>query len=114
MPKHVFDMLNEKVLREKEEVQEALCKAAESMPEQIDYEERIFRFKDALEALKDPDVPAIKKNKFLKACIDRIDYQREKAERIKRDPGEKKGSKFDSAGGRWTNPPIILDIHLRV
>jgi len=114
MPKHVFDALNEKVLKEKEEVQEALCKAAASIPERIDYEEKILRFKDALEALQDPVVPAATKNKFLKACIERIDYKREKAQRLKRAPGQKKGTAFESSGGRWTNPPIELDIKLRL
>lgn len=114
MPKHIFDALNEKVLREKEEVQQALCKAAESMPERIDYEEKIYRFKDALEALKDPELPAAKKNALLKACIDRIDYKREKAERLKRIPRSKRKPTFDAPGGRWTNPPIELDIKLRV
>lgn len=114
MPKHIFDALNEKVLKEKEEVQQALCKAAESMPERIDYEEKVFRFKDALEALKDPDVPAADKNNFLKSCIERIDYKRDKAERIKREPGQRKGKGFDSPGGRWTTPIIELDIKLRL
>ena len=114
MPKHIFDALNEKVLKEKQEVQEALCKASESMPERVDYEEKLYRFKDALEALKDPEVPAAKKNKFLKACIERIEYKREKSERRKREPGQKKGTGFDAPGGRWTSPPIELDIQLRL
>ena len=114
MPKDIFDVLNQKVLKEKEEVQQALCKAAESIPERIDYEEKLYRFKDALEALKDPEVPAVKKNALLKACIDRIDYKREKAERLKRAPGQKKGTAFESSGGRWSNPPIELDIKLRL
>ena len=115
MPKHIFDALNEKVLMEKEEIQQALCKAYESMPEPIDYEEKIFRFKDALEALKDPEVDAAKKNRLLKACIDRIDYNKNKAERIKRDPSLKARQRmFESSGGRWTNPEIELNIKLRL
>ena len=114
MPKEIFDVLNAKVLKEKEEVEQALCKAAAAIPERIDYSEKLFRFKDALEALKDPNVPAIKKNNLLKACIERIDYSREKAERLKRAPGEKKGTKFKTTGGHWSNPPIELDIKLRL
>ena len=122
MPKEIFDKLNEKVLKEKEEIQDALCKAYESMPERIDYEEKVYRFKDALEALKDPEVPAAKKNDFLKACIDRIDYKREKAERIKSQQTryydkELKKTRHTSplnTGGNWTNPPIELNIKLRV
>ena len=122
MPKEIFDKLNEKVLKEKDEVQQALCKAYESMPEPIDYEEQLFRFKNALDALNDPDVPADKKNKLLKTCIERIDYHREKAVRIKSqqvryyDP-ELKATRYKSplkTGGNWTNPPIELDITLTV
>lgn len=122
MPKEIFDKLNKKVLQEKEEIQEALCKAYESMPEPIDYEKKLHRFKDALKALDDPEVPAEKKNRLLKACIERIDYKREKAERIKSQQvryydKERKQTRYKSplgTGGNWTNPPIELDVKLRV
>lgn len=122
MPKEIFDKLNAKVLKEKEEIRQALCKAYESMPEPIDYEEQLLRFKNALEALDDPEVSADKKNKLLKACIERIDYNREKAVRVKSqqtryyDP-ELKQTRYTSplsTGGNWTNPPIELDIKLAV
>ena len=122
MPKEIFDKLNAKVLAEKDEIQQALCKAYESMPEPVDYEERLHRFKDALDALDDPEVPAEKKNRLLKACIERIDYKREKSTRIKSqqiryyDP-EIKQSRYKSplpTGGNWTKPEIELDIKLRV
>ena len=74
----------------------------------------MLRFKDALEALKDPEADALKQNKLLKVCIDRIEYTREKPERLKKEPGEKKGTRFKEAGGKWTNPPIELDIKLKV
>ena len=122
MPKEIFEKLNAKVLAEKDEIQQALCKAYESMPEPVDYEERLHRFKDALDALNDPEVPAEKKNRLLKACIERIDYRREKATRIKSQQvryydKELKQTRYKSplqTGGNWTNPPIELDIKLRV
>lgn len=122
MPKEVFDALNKKVLKEKDEIQQALCKAYESMPEPIDYEERLLRFKNALEALDNPDVSAEKKNNLLKACIERIDYKREKSVRIKSKQvryydKEQKKTRYKSplnTGGNWTKPPIELDIKLRV
>lgn len=114
MPDHIFRALNEKLLKEKEEVREALCKAYESMPEPIDYEERLVRFKNALEALKDPGVPVAKQNKLLKACIDRIDYTREKSVRSKKAPGEKKGERFKTVGGHWESKPFELDVKLRL
>lgn len=122
MPKEIFEKLNEKVLKEKDEVQQALCKAYESMPEPIDYEEQLLRFKDALEALENPEISAEKKNKLLRACIERIDYNRAKKERIKSQQTryydkELKQTRYKSplkTGGNWTNPPIELDVKLAV
>ena len=122
MPPHVFKMLNERLLQEKDEVQQALCKAYESMPEPVEYEERVARFRDALEALKNPDVDAEKKNILLKACIERIEYTREKPQRIKSQQiryydKKTKKTRWKSplkTGGNWTNPPIELDVKLKV
>lgn len=107
MPAHIFKQLNEKLLKEKAEVQNALCKAYESMPEPIDYEEKVARFKDALNALKDPEADTVLKNRLLKECIDRIDYHREKPQRVNF-TGCFKGN------SPWSNPPIELDVKLRV
>lgn len=106
MPKHIFDALNEKVLKEKEEVQQALCKAYESMPEPVDYTEKISTFMAALEALKNPDVDALEKNALLKLCIDRITYKRVRGERL-----AVKITKFETG---WTDTPIELDVKLKV
>ena len=114
MPPEIFKQLNARLLKEKEEVQQALCKAYESMPEPVDYQERIIRFKDALDALRDPDADPAKQNKLLKACIERIDYKRERPQRLKRAPGEKKGERWHTAGGRWSEPPIEIDVKLKV
>ena len=125
MPDHVFQILNEKLLKEKEEVRQALCKAYESMPEPIDYAEQKKRFTDALEALQDPDVSAAKKNKLLKACIDRITYNREKPQRLTRQ-ARKRRTTIDgkrhyvndehtmTSGANWDTKPIELDVKLRV
>lgn len=76
MPQHIFKQLNDRILAEKEEVRDALCKAKASMPDPIDYEAKIMSFKDALTALRDPDIPAKIKNQYLKNIIERIDYNR--------------------------------------
>ena len=100
MPKHIFEQLNAKVLAEKEEVQQGLCLMRESLPEPVDYAKKKEMFSDALEALLDPDTPVRKKNLLLKACIDRIDYNRKKKA---------------SGNRRWGDPePMELDIHFRV
>lgn len=114
MPAEIFKRLNEKLLNEKKEVEEAMCNARKTMPDPTEYQEKLVRFKDALEALLDPEVDAEKKNRLLKACIDKIIYHRETPQRLKRDPGAKKGEQFESSGGRWTNPSIELDVKLRV
>ncbi len=111
MPAEIFKQLNEKLLKEKEEVQQALCKAYESMPEPVDYQEKILKFRDALEALKNPEVDVAVKNELLKACIDRIEYYREKPQR--KQPAKGNGT-FPMIATQWTNPPIELDVKLRV
>ena len=114
MPPHIFKMLNEKLQKEKVELMEAMCNARKSMPEPVDYQEKIYRFTEALDALNDPNVSAEKKNRLLKACIDKITYNREAPIPTKRDPDKKKGTQFESSGGRWTNFPIEVDVKLRV
>lgn len=108
MPPHIFKMLNEKLLKEKDEVKEAMCNARKSMPDPIDYEEKRQRFSDALDALLDPDVNAEQKNRLLKACIDRITYSREAPQR-KRD-----SAKATHRGGNWTSAPIEIEVKLKV
>ncbi len=122
MPPHIFKRLNEDLLREREEINQALCKAYESMPEPVDYEERIVRFRDALAALRDPDVDAQTKNTLLKQCIEKIIYKRDKPERIKSQqkrfysPEHKRTISRSplGTGGNWTTPPIELDVKLKV
>lgn len=122
MPAEIFKQLNEKLLKEKDEVQQALCTAYESMPEPVNYEEKLIRFKDALNALKDDKADAATKNRLLKACIERIDYSREKPQRIKSKQvryydKEQKKTRYKSplkTGGNWTSPPIELDVKLKI
>ena len=99
MPQEIFQQLNAKLLKEKEEVQQALCKAYESIPEPVDYEDKVKQFSDALNALRDPDVDSEEKNRLLKVCIERIELYREKPQRI---------------NGKWNDPPIELDVKLKV
>lgn len=122
MPKEIFEKLNEKVLQDKAQIQQGLCTARQSMPDPVDYEERLVRFKNALAALDDPEADAERKNRLLKDCIERIDYHREKAERIASQQvryydKEQKKTRNKSplkTGGNWTHPDIHLDFTLRV
>lgn len=122
MPAEIFKQLNTKLLAEKEEIMQALRKAYETMPNPIDYQEKLVKFKDAISALRDTEVDAQRKNKLLKACIERIDYSREKPERLKSQQvryydEELKRTRYKSTlnvGGNWTSPPIELDVKLKV
>lgn len=122
MPAEIFKKLNEKLLKDKEEVKEAMCNARKSMPNPVDYNEKLNRFQNALDALLDPDKSAEEKNRLLKACIERIEYKREKPERIKSqkvyyyDKESKRGRTKSplKTGGNWTNPPIEVDVKLKV
>lgn len=121
MPQHIFQQLNEKLLKEKEDVRQALCKAYESMPEPVNYEEKIAQFTEALNALNSHDVDAKTKNRLLKACIDRIEYHREAPQRIRSQQvryydKEQKRTRHKSplnTGGNWTSPEIVLDVILK-
>ena len=95
MPKRIFDSLNEKVLQEQETVKQAIINAKKTAPTVEDYQERIMRFSNALEAINNPDAPAKLKNNLLKACIERIEYTRDK-------------------GNRWNATDFELDITLKV
>lgn len=76
MPTNIFKELNQKLLKEKEEVNEALCEAKESIPEPIDYKERAVKFTETLNKLLDPGIDASIKNMHLKDIIEKIEYDR--------------------------------------
>ena len=101
MPDHVFEKLNGDTVAEIAEVQQALCTAKGSIPEPINLQERVTTFRNALEALQDPNAPVKEKNKLLKACIERITYSRKRA-----------GNNGHTKKGEET--PIQLDFKLRV
>ncbi len=111
MPAAIFKKLNEKLLNEKEEVRQALCKAYESMPEPVDYEEKITQFRDAINTLRDSEADNVLKNELLKACIERIDFYKEKP--VRKDPANGGGT-FPMTKSTWTQPPIELDVKLKV
>lgn len=122
MPAEIFAKLNERLLAEKNEVKQALATARESTPQPTDYEEKIKKFTDALEALKNPDVDAEAKNRLLKLCIERIDYYKEKpvrltSQKVSYYDKEKKRTSYKSPlkpGGNWSDTPIILDVKMRI
>lgn len=101
MPEHVFKKLNEATLAEIDEVQQTLHDALENTPEPVDLGERIVTFKAALDAVRDPDAPVKEVNRLLKACIERVEYSREK---------------YSTGGVRpgTCETPIMLNFSLRI
>lgn len=76
MPNHIFKELNSKLLKEKEEINDALCSAKDAMPDPINYLELSVKFSDTLKMLKDPTIDASIKNMHLKGIIEKIVYYR--------------------------------------
>jgi hypothetical protein len=110
MPKAVFESLRSKYEAEKESTANALRVAVNEMPQKIDYEERTARFHDALEALKDDNLPIEKKNRLLRACIEKITYKREAAFRVPKEEQDK--YKYYKRGWCQSVPEIDIDLKL--
>ena len=106
MPKAIFDRLKEKVISDKQDVLKALAEEKQNVVE-VDYEEKITTFHNALDALCDNSIPADAKNKLLHACIERITYTKEKSVRHKT-------MNENTNGKAWEETPIILDIVLKL
>ena len=62
----------------------------------INYQERIIKFEQVLQALQDDDIPPKEKNRLLKQIIQRIDYSRDSTNRT-----------------RWDTSKPTLEIHLK-
>ena len=104
MPPHIFQALTDKIVKEREETEIALKKAQEALSKPLDYEKARTTFQKALTSLLDDNVSALEKNKLLKACISRIEYHRDKPQRV-----------LGKGNGRaWETPPIELDVKLMV
>ena len=102
MPSHIFQALTDKLLKEREETEAALTKAREAIAAPVDNEVKRVTLQNALDALLDDEVSVAEKNRYLKACINRITYHREPAQRI-----------LGKGNGRgYTTPPIGLDVKM--
>lgn len=110
MPKSVFDSLRGKYESEKANTESMLQAAIKEMPHRIDYEEMTVRFHAALDALNDDFISAETKNKLLKACIERIDYRRETAVRVRKEDQEE--GKTYVRGWLQSSPEINVRLKL--
>lgn len=112
LPQHIFKVLNEKVLKEKDEINKALAKAKDSMPKQVNYRDELKKFQDAIAALEDDEVDAKTKNWYLKNIIDKIIYERGATIRITKDNADK----YDvdtSKGLKYHIPPYKIRMKLK-
>lgn len=112
MPNEIFQTLNEQLLKEKEEIKEALCKAKESVPVRVDYKEKILKFTDAINALENPEISATIKNQYLKDIIERIEYERGPNIRITKENAAKYNM-TTGKGMRIYSPPYKIRIKLK-
>lgn len=112
LPAHIFKVLNEKVLKEKDEINKALDKAKDSMPKPVDYRDELKKFRDAIDALEDDNVDAKMKNQYLKNIIDKIVYEREPTVRITKENADKYNVDT-SKGLKYYAPPYKIKMKLK-
>ena len=70
----VFERRNAQLRAKMEECQAAIYKAKSTLPESVDYAERVEAMKSAIDILKDDNATANDKNKVLKAIVEKIEY----------------------------------------
>ena len=102
MPSNIFQALTDKLSKEREETEQALANAKEAVAKPIDNEVKLVTLQNALDALLDNEVSVAEKNRYLKACISRITYHRE--------PAQKTSGKGNGRG--YISAPIELDVKM--
>ena len=112
LPQHIFKVLNEEVLKEKDEINKALAKAKDSMPKLVDYKEELKKFQDVIDILEDDDVDAKTKNQYLKQIIDKIVYERGATVRITKENADKYNVDT-SKGLKYHVPPYKISMKLK-
>lgn len=66
---------NKAIHIEMDALKSKIYEVSKTMPEEIDYAERIVRLKEAIAGLRDERISATDKNRLLKAIVRRIDYK---------------------------------------
>lgn len=70
----VFNRRNADLRQKMEECKSALYKAKSTLPESVDYSERVEKLITAISVLKDDTATASEKNKVLKTIVEKIEY----------------------------------------
>lgn len=66
---------NKAIHAEMDALKSKIFEVNKSMPEEVDYAERIVKLKEAIAGLRDKNISVEAKNKLLKAIVSRIDYK---------------------------------------
>ena len=102
-PQEVFNRRNAELRQKMEDCKAAIYKAKSTLPESVDYAERVDALKSAIDILKDDSATAAEKNKVLRAIIEKIEYS---------------GQPSDPSPARWQNrtgvDPFEIVITLRL
>ncbi len=98
-----FERRNAKLREKMEEVQAALYKAKSTLPENVDFSERVVTLKAAITAMKDQALTPAEQNRLLKAIVERIEYTGVESIDHRGRKGVKQGSN-----------PFTLEITLRL
>lgn len=104
VPQHIFNSLTEKLSKERWETETAIANIKEILAKPISYEKQKANFQKALDALLDDKRSVAEKNHLLKNCIERVEYHRDKPEKLR----------GKGVGRQWSSPPIELKVKLKV
>lgn len=104
MPEAIFRKIMADLTEDLEKTTQALEQARATRPTPIDYAKKIVTMRKALDALLDDKVGVAEKNRLLKECIDRIEYHRDRPERLK----------GKGVGRQWSFADIEIDVKLKV
>lgn len=75
--KAVFLSRNKKLSEERDALEKRIAFLKDNTPKEVDYQERIRRFSDVVQALQDEHVTPKYKNTMLKGIVSRIEYSRD-------------------------------------
>lgn len=110
MPKHIFEVLNKKVLEDIASVEWQLSEMKENAPEQTSYEDKIYSFKYALKLLKDSSASPSLKNEYMKDLVKCIKYTRPRGEKLTIARANELG--MPDMRGKWLMQPYEIEIEI--
>ena len=94
-----FDERSARLRVKMDECQAAIYRTRSTMPDQVDFAERVVTLQDAIKMLKDPEATAAEQNRILKTIVDRIEY---------------KGPAPGLAEAGWGKTPFTLEVFLKL